>query len=246
MKKSTFLIFFLLLRIDNVLAQGAMPRFREYKENYFLFTSVSHWSETKFQFSVQYKIIDSVEFYFGYTQKSFWNAWDFALSSPFKESNYNPELFYRYRFRLSEENYLQGGLEHESNGRDGPDSRSWNRGYVLANRAITPFFGVRGKLWIPFAIAKENQTIQDNLGYGEIEFRFSESSRPSFFILTADVRKGANSEARNGGIQVGLVVRPIGFVGASLYLQYYNGMGENLLEFNIPVKRFRMGIILLD
>lgn len=65
--------------------------------------------------------------YLTYTQKSFWDI--YAESSPFGDSNYNPGIgLGRY---ITKDNKLIGAgliqIEHESNGRDGDDSRSWNR-----------------------------------------------------------------------------------------------------------------------
>lgn len=74
--------------------------------------------------------------YFGYTQTALWDLE--SDSAPFRDSSYRPSLFYRndqiwtspgrdVRFGLA------GGLEHESNGRDGlslthtAHSKRWQR-----------------------------------------------------------------------------------------------------------------------
>ncbi len=51
--------------------------------------------ELKLQFSVKYEILAETDWYFGYTQKSFWSIQ--KESSPFRETNYAPELFWIYK-----------------------------------------------------------------------------------------------------------------------------------------------------
>jgi len=114
-----------------------------HKENYLLFPTWSDRAdasddmEVKLQLSLKQQIFDS-RFYVAYTQKSFWRILDQADSRPFRETNHNPEIFFRYvappemagRFSAWGADI---GAEHESNGAREPISRSWNRLYV------TPF-----------------------------------------------------------------------------------------------------------
>ena len=51
-------------------------------------------SEAVFQISAKHRLFGS-RFYFAYTQISFWQAYDHYNSAPFRETNYNPEIFYR-------------------------------------------------------------------------------------------------------------------------------------------------------
>ena len=93
----------------------------QYKRNYFLpFTYVDNPNalgnaaltennvdnkEAKFQISVKlplYTQPDSVEgVYFGFTLTSFWQLYNSEVSKPFRETNYEPEVFlsveYRYK-----------------------------------------------------------------------------------------------------------------------------------------------------
>ncbi len=254
--KRKYVMMFMILLPGTVLfsqAKDSTERFSRYKDNYFLVTSMNHWSETKFQFSVKYRLIDLSQFYFGYTQKSFWNAWDFALSSPFKESNYNPEIF--YQLRKSDDGWLrdaQVGVEHESNGRDGPESRSWNRGYVQVTIVPMSWFLVRPKMWIPFIVERQNENIKQYRGYGDLSFELSMAKDRDLATLQIEIHKGANLDVHKGGIQVGFVFKPIELIfgeqpklfNGSFYLQYWNGEGESLLLFDQPVRRLRIGFIL--
>lgn len=91
-------------------------------------------TEMVFQISAKQRLF-ATNFFFGYTQKSFWQLYDQERSRPFRETNYNPEVFYRWTPdpKIWRHWGLDVGLEHESNGQSQPDSRSWNRLYV------TPF-----------------------------------------------------------------------------------------------------------
>ena len=55
-------------------------------------------------------------------------------SSPFRETNYEPQLFVGwatdYRFAGWTLRDVEIGVNHQSNGRSDPTSRSWNRGYA--------------------------------------------------------------------------------------------------------------------
>jgi len=65
--------------------------------------------------------------HFAYTQRMFWDLR--ARSSPFRNIDYQPELFYltpSATFSNGISVSGQGGIRHESNGRDGAASRSIN------------------------------------------------------------------------------------------------------------------------
>lgn len=121
--------------------------FEPHKLNYIIINEpFSANSQVKFQISAKFRVFEGNFNYFrrnyfplyvAYTQKSFWNVG--KPSMPFEENNYNPEVFLDFRldvklterFRLK--NFVISPYEHESNGVDGPDSRSWNRSYILAS-----------------------------------------------------------------------------------------------------------------
>ena len=95
--------------------------------------------EIKFQFSFNAVLVaDSwysrFPLYFAYTQKSFWQAYHTERSRPFRENNYNPELFLDYSRdpKLTNKRYgvILGLAEHESNGQIELFSRGWSRSYL--------------------------------------------------------------------------------------------------------------------
>lgn len=96
--------------------------------------------EAKFQLSFKFKAAQNLighngDLWFGYTQQSSWQVYNSALSSPFRETDYQPEAVFTWRtggeafgwhWRL-----VNLGVVHESNGQSLPLSRSWNRVYVM-------------------------------------------------------------------------------------------------------------------
>ena len=59
-------------------------------------------TEVKFQVSMKVKLWQDVlgkdvDLWFGYTQQSFWQFYNFSDSSPFRETNYEPELLLNFR-----------------------------------------------------------------------------------------------------------------------------------------------------
>ena len=76
--------------------------------------------------------------WFGYTQRSFWQLYNFNDSSPFRETNYEPELLLTLSTRFSilglKGRFFQLGANHQSNGQSEPLSRSWNR--IVANMGL--------------------------------------------------------------------------------------------------------------
>jgi len=112
--------------------------FKPYYMNYILpltYDSVHHKgrssTEVKFQISIKSSLVKNIlglndELFFGYTQTSWWQTTE--ASAPFRETNYMPELFLIIP-NIYQNNILKAykiGLLHQSNGRAGLSSRSWN------------------------------------------------------------------------------------------------------------------------
>jgi phospholipase A1 len=129
--------------IDYNIANNAADGFSAHKTNYMLpfACSTNHdgrdGKEIKFQMSIKKRLLKFYgwAFYFSYTQKSFWQTYDFRESSPFRENNFNPEFFLRTKMWYGIRTDL--GFEHESNGQTQATSRSWNRIY------LTPYYESR-------------------------------------------------------------------------------------------------------
>ena len=93
-------------------------------------------AEVKFQISFMFPIVRDIfgsngDLYFAYTNRSFWQVFNEDLSAPFRETNHEPEFWIRFdsnRKILGFTNKMNTfGYNHQSNGRNRPISRSWNR-----------------------------------------------------------------------------------------------------------------------
>ena len=127
-----------------------------YRDNYFIFgppigrKPTAANTNIKFQISIAQKLTKNTlpwgtYLYLYYTQKVFWNV--LQNSMPMTDLNFNPgiglakPIFIKNRF-IGKIN-LQ--LEHESNGRDGLESRSWERLTLGGSIMVDPNFIVYGK-----------------------------------------------------------------------------------------------------
>ncbi|MBE0556387.1 MAG: phospholipase A, partial [Proteobacteria bacterium] len=136
-------------------------------------------AEAKYQLSLKMKLWEDIlgtnmDLWGAYTQVSLWQVYNTGFSSPFRETNYEPEILLNYRTDTDlwglKSRFIQVGLNHQSNGRGEPLSRSWNR--FTANFGFERGdFNVILKTWarIPEEESKDdNPDITSYLGYGEI------------------------------------------------------------------------------
>lgn len=240
---------------------GHDPGLTPYGENYAVLRPDP--LEMKFQVSFKYKLfVDPSELeehdggalrslrqnvlskaYFSYTQKSFWNL--DAPSAPFRDINFNPQLFLYYP-KVSADVGPVGywlGVEHESNGRDGADSRSWNRVFAKAEVALGSLV-FTPKIWHMFGEADENFDLLDFAGYFELDSRYEFSNGSRFHILG---RRGK----RKGGVEFSYSFKVPFFNNPAtpqyrfdpwIHLRYWTGYGENLLTYNEKSSSLRLGV----
>lgn len=226
------------------------PEVRFFRPNYVI-AGFDRNAQVKFQFSVRYRFIEELPVYVAYTQRSFWDLYEWDRSTPFRESNYNPALFW-------EEQPAQGsvlkaarfGIDHESNGKSGATSRSWNRvfleaAFVVIERRLV----IQPRLNAPFAVADENRDILDFLGPGELTVEYTSALIPDHSRFHLTLRKGRGWDGRRISWNADWLLRPqtvFGFkpfgLNPSLYLQLWRGYGESLIDYNHFLTRFRLGI----
>lgn len=237
-----------------------------HRSNYFI-TGFTSETQVKFQFSFKYDFWPSTSHhtvYFAYTQKSLWDLYE--QSSPFRESNYAPELFYaHYHSEIHGEPNPgcglfseQLGFEHESNGEASDASRSWNRLFaeVQATCSGEPVYGLVGlRLWYPFGTA-ENESITKTQGYGELNLGigFDHEGSHTNGLVTIAVRKGTSRELEKGSLTLDARFRPTyqRLIGKAwkfspfLWFQWFIGYGETLGTFDSSSSSVRVGIGLTD
>lgn len=228
------------------------PYFGLYKDNYFTFGVPigekinKHNSNVKFQISIAQRLTKSTlpwntYLFLFYTQKVFWNVLENSM--PMTDLNFNPgiglvkPLFVKNRF-IGKLSML---LEHESNGRDGTESRSWNKISFGANIMIDPNFMVHGKFWIPIVDGVENKDILDYCGIYQVGTQIFSTDRRWGASVTLVKRKGWKL---NYNTILELNYRLFKRDNQYLFLQYYNGYGEGLLDYKQFHSMLRIGLVI--
>lgn len=209
---------------------------------------------TKVQISLKYRLFGGFNLFLAYTQTMFWDLG--KESSPFKDVNYNPEIF--YRINLPDSGILKsidiGLFEHESNGRSGDDSRAWNRSYIKFN-TVSHFskwtFNWDTKVFAlyRFGLDKENTDIGQYMGFWETRVTFI-----NFFDLVDLIDRAQlyfaffsggeiSQSISKGGQELGFKFRlGWGKFNPFFFVQLYHGYNESLLDYNKEYFAYRFGL----
>ncbi len=214
-------------------------------------------AEAKFQISFKFPLWynvfgDNGHLFFAYTNQSYWQVYNKDISSPFRETNHEPEIFMLFNndWEIAglRNSFWGFGAVHQSNGKSGSLSRSWNRiyGEMVFDRGP---FALAFKAWyrIPedeketptSPDGDDNPDIEDYMGnfelkavYGLGEHRFTMMGRN-------------NLESPNKGSIEFTWSYPI-LGNLRLYTQYFNGYGESMIDYNHHNQRIGIGISIND
>lgn len=227
------------------------PYYGLYKDNYFTVGTqpfakpTASNSDVKFQLSFMFRLTEATlpwksYLFLMYTQKTFWNV--FQESLPMRDINFNPGIGWTKPF-FSKDRYmgkLTLLLEHESNGRDGDASRSWNKISLCGSTIIDEWLMVHTKFWIPLIDGGNNKDILRYCGIFQSGFVVTTPNKEWSWGLTWVKRKGWNF---NLNTIWEMSWRVSDKMNLNLYLQYYNGYGENLIDYKQFHSRLRFGLV---
>lgn len=241
-----------------------------YEPVYFIWGPES--PSAKFQFSFRYRLFDPesdwtrntrlhplTNFYFAYTQLSLWDL--SKPSAPFLDTNYRPELFYAQRLWGGSNAWfsrptddprdwwsidLQSGFMHESNGRDGLNSRSLNEVYFKPSLRVgypeAINFTLSPRAWFYVADLSDNPDIDDYRGNVELSARLAWGR----YLCLSSLLRGGNEFQHLTSLtdfsftpwpkKTGLTWR--------FHVQYFNGYGESLLFYRTRTDMLRFGLSL--
>ncbi len=216
-------------------------------------------TEIKFQISLKYRLFDDFikgngDLYVAYTTLSLWQAYNEGISSPFRETNYEPEAWLQFDtdwdlFGGLRNRMISIGASHQSNGRSGSLSRSWNRLYLnlLFERknfvlTLKPWWRVpeSQKDSPDDSTGDDNPDIDKYMGYGELGLLYKWRKNDFTLLLRNNLRTSENM----GAIQLGWSF-PL-YKKLKGYLQYFNGYGETLIDYNASTNRIGVGLLLTD
>ena len=208
--------------------------------------------EAQFQLSIKFpllvNILDTFDLYAAYTNRSFWQVYNDEQSSPFRETNHEPEAWIQFHPRwelLGFTNVWNSfGIVHQSNGRGGELSRSWNRIYAwLTVERDNLAMGI--KPWVRISEDYEdddNPDITDYLGHGE--FYASYKWRENIFSLMS--RNNLESGFSKGAVELSWSFPLPRWPYLKGYVHYFNGYGESLIDYNQHVNSIGIGLSLTD
>lgn len=251
---------------STVASAASNPDLREYFATHMSFYEPIYFiggsaPSVEFQLSLKYKVFafkddwdPLTHLYFAYTQTSFWNA--FSKNPSFFDTSYKPSMFLYYPdvfqkgfFQLD----LQGGIEHESNGRGGDLERSFNTIYLQPKATFDlPYhfqFSLQPRAWFYYRVGDNNADIADYHGYADLisaltwlDPKSGEKIQVSNKILMGDdgSHVGLLSDLRFNLVGVPVLRR----FNPTIQIQYFYGYGQNLLEYNVTSHALRAGLCL--
>lgn len=213
--------------------------------------------EAKFQLSLKTPIWSKVYndkgyLFFAFTQQAYWQAYNSDVSSPFRETNYEPELMLVFPHYANVEEaasrIISLSLSHQSNGRSGELSRSWNRlklswvtsiGNVFIN--FEPYYRLKEpvKQGIDDPRGDDNPDITKYMGWFELSAAYKQDTATWRMMLRN------NLQSDNKGAVRLSYSRPLNN-HIRFYAELFNGYGESLIDYNRSVTRFGIGFELND
>jgi phospholipase A1/A2 len=229
-------------------------------------------SELKINLSVRTKIASGLlrreddalrdSIWFGYSQQSYWQLFNSAISRPFRVTDHEPELIYVYPHALA----LPGGwtyrmtgtgIVHQSNGQSKPLSRSWNRAYVMAAAdkiaSNGDRFTLQARVWDRIserADKDDNPDISNFIGRAELAGRWSFDTGAGIdktaHTLGLTVRHALKNQGR-GSVKLEYL-RSLGSTNSGLrfHTQLFSGYGDSLIDYNVKRTVLSVGLSLVD
>jgi phospholipase A1 len=212
--------------------------------------------ESKFQLSLKVPLnherifIEGDGLYAAFTLNAWWQIYASGISKPFRETNYQPEIFYLAPLNWHPFGGNTGfivGVEHQSNGRAQGLSRSWNRAYThfLFEKES---FALSLKPWIRLSEEKkgfdgdpdgdDNPDIADYMGNVELGMVYKWNG------LEFNFKGRQNFSTHYGAAEFGFTFPLWGKLKG--YATVFNGYGESLIDYNYSQTRVGIGISLSD
>ena len=229
-----------------------MPSFSSYQDNFFISGVPTNQAVSKDNSDIKYQVsfkqlvtratlpLNSYLFVF-YSQKAFWDV--YRRSSPFEEINFNPGI------GLGKPVFNKNGqifglaelkFEHESNGRDSLDSRSWNRVTGAFHTPLGRRTLLSVKAWAPVAYKENHPDILDYVGLGEI--KLEQTILSNRLIGEVTVRKGLKDWKGSVGTKV--YYKLFNNSGNQyLMLEWFAGYAESLIDYNQYSSMVRLGYV---
>lgn len=250
--KRLILLLVLLTAVPSVL-HAEYPALL-YRDNYI----AGGDDDVKFRVSAEYPIFYpfSTGIYASYTETAFWSVYD--KSAPFREFIHNPEAFYRLEegrnifdnSKLGIIDYITlCPIAHQSNGRDGENSRGINTYYgeMQISFGDEYNFGLRLKGFGYYNKSRYNRDIEKYIGYGEGELFFKVKSDNLETTLHKLYVKGSpGSDFKHGwGEAGGMFSLFTGYIQPKIFVSFFYGYAEDMVNYDKKQSQVRAGLAFL-
>lgn len=224
-------------------------------------------SEARIQLSVRTKIAQGLltqsesgrndSLWFGYSQQSYWQLFNGAISRPFRATDHEPEITYIYPTDAQ----LPGGWRlrysgisavHQSNGQSLPLSRSWNRVVLMAGMEKGSDFRVAARVWarLPESSGNDdNPDISNNVGRAEVAGFWNINKDNTLGVtLRHSLRTTAHGSVRLEWLRAlgGGSAANGEYSGLRFHTQLFSGYGDSLVDYNRRRTVLSLGLSLVD
>jgi outer membrane phospholipase A len=215
-------------------------------------------AKSRFQISFKYRLFNpsgslSQDFpglrglYFAYTQSSFWDL--ATVSTPFEDTSYKPELFllsqnWSARPKWMQGLFLQGGLQHESNGRGEDFSRSTNTFYI---KPTMIFFDKNSELGLQISPKFKayfyndddtNPDLPDYRGHAELELRLGKAAG---LVLSTQLRFAEKGTSVQADLTYPISKLLKNNFDLFFQVQYSNSLAESMINYRQRTEAVRLG-----
>ncbi len=213
--------------------------------------------EAQFQLSLQVGLFENLlgdngHLSVGYTARSFWQAYNNDDSSPFRNTDHEPELIFTlendweiFGFRNVANQFI---INHQSNGRSGDLSRSWNR-FIFNTIFERERLALSLRTWYRLREDKkdgpddprgdDNPDIEHYLGHFELLAAWEQRQN----VFSLQLRNNLRSDNR-GAVELAWSFPLSGRIKG--YIKYFNGYGESLLDYDQSTESIGIGFLISD
>lgn len=220
------------------------------------FTDLNH-TEAELQLSVKILLRENIfdkngHLYLGYTNHSLWQVYNRRASAPFRETDHQPELILSFTndweifgFRNAVNEAI---INHQSNGQTGLLSRSWNR-IMFTSVFEKGDFALTANPWYRLPESKaeypgdphgdDNPDINKYMGHFELSGAYKYNSD----IFSVQIRNNLHSE-NYGAVELGWTF-PVTQTMRG-FIDYFDGYGHSLIDYNSHQRIVGLGIIFTD
>ena len=240
---------YILFAAYNGMSYNAAPYNEQFDDSGFQFDD----TEAQFQISLKFPLLvnlfnETFDIYAAYTNHSFWQVYNSKESSPFRETNHEPEAWVQFHPNWELFGFTNVwnsfGVVHQSNGRGGDLSRSWNRVYAWLTvergnlaMSIKPWFRIPED-----DDDDDNPNISDYMGHYELmaSYKWGENV---FSIMS---RNNLESSFSRGAVELSWSFPLWNWPYLKGYLHYFTGYGQSLIEYDQYANTIGIGVSLTD